>query len=141
MIPVLGILSPETDQVQYTDSDGDLICFRLESGRLIKYVNGLRLCGADDSTGVITQLFVSGGLVGNRIDDQYSWGGGVPDVVLETLSALAERAGVLFHRQAPASVSESEGASVDREFINGDVASSDGHSEEAFLWEDDVDVA
>jgi len=78
------------------DSDEDHICFRLEDGQLVKYVNGRRLCGGSDHSGVVTRLFCRG----THIDDQHHWGGRAPEDRLELLASLADRAGVphnIFH--------------------------------------------
>ena len=58
-------------RVEFTDCDGDKIAFAIEGGKLIKYVNGKRLVGENDSSGVVTQIkFTSPA----DIRDQHGWG-------------------------------------------------------------------
>mmetsp|Transcript_36579 Transcript_36579/g.117570 ORF Transcript_36579/g.117570 Transcript_36579/m.117570 type:complete len:822 (+) Transcript_36579:126-2591(+) len=84
-------LKQASDEVEYTDTDGDTICFRIEEGALIKYVNGERRVGSDDRSGIVTRLRASHGL---RVDDQGGWGGQTTREVMEQLAVLADRAGV-----------------------------------------------
>merc|ERR1712107_939866 len=63
--------------------------------KLIRYVNGKRKCGKDDSSGVITRLSwkAADGCAGD-VRDQHGWGGKVPRGKLMPLKDLATAAGI-----------------------------------------------
>jgi len=83
-------IKPPKD-VEYEDEDGDVIKFCIEEGRLIKYVNGLRKVGENDTSGVVTKLYYS---PPRLIEDQCYWGGNAPVSVFNDLAALADFARV-----------------------------------------------
>eukprot|EP00928_Gymnodinium_smaydae_P043318 TRINITY_DN2904_c0_g1_i1.p1 TRINITY_DN2904_c0_g1~~TRINITY_DN2904_c0_g1_i1.p1 ORF type:complete len:662 (+),score=83.96 TRINITY_DN2904_c0_g1_i1:32-1987(+) len=90
--PFLGAFLANVNEVAYHDGDGDDILITLENGQLIKYVNGSRKSGSRDSSGIVTRIRWTRPL---RIDDQYGWGGDVPnEQVLHQVANLADRAGI-----------------------------------------------
>jgi len=90
----------ELQSIEYTDDDGDVMCFRLEDGHLIEYCNGRRvtsLGGRVDSSGVVRQLKWSVCKKegwGGAIADQHDAGGLIPFDAMAKLRKLADKAGV-----------------------------------------------
>ena len=78
-------------QVEYADTDGDRILFRVEDGEMIKHVNGQRRVGRGDTSGRVTKLRFSAPA---RVSDQHGWGGNVPAATLPALKALATEANI-----------------------------------------------
>lgn len=90
---------PVQYEVMYRDSDGDVIRFSIEKGKLIKHVNGKKQVGGRnklDRSGVVTTVKFRAPY---RIADQTGWGGNVPKSMLPTIFTLAQRAGVPVHEE------------------------------------------
>eukprot|EP00930_Biecheleria_cincta_P033833 TRINITY_DN23425_c0_g1_i1.p1 TRINITY_DN23425_c0_g1~~TRINITY_DN23425_c0_g1_i1.p1 ORF type:complete len:556 (+),score=66.38 TRINITY_DN23425_c0_g1_i1:114-1781(+) len=78
--------------IQYMDNDEDHICFAVESGQLIKYVNGEKKAGGRVGSGVVTRLRFDSRT--KFLSDQAGWGGVLPLIYIAPLRGLADEAGV-----------------------------------------------
>jgi hypothetical protein len=79
------------DMIEYVDADGDMIKYKLESGKLIMYVNGSKQVGKDDTSGIVTQIKFK---APDLVRDQYGWGSACSMDVIQKLKAMADRIGV-----------------------------------------------
>lgn len=117
-ISARDLRNDRVDEVEYTDDDGDLVCFRLEAGHLISYCNGTRGVGVGnnrDSTGIVKELkwfSCQKEGWGGSIANQFNCGGMIPKDRLAALRSLADRAGV--PNNIPAPPDELEAAPEDR---------------------------
>lgn len=83
-------------EVEWKDSDGDVVRFQLEGDILIYSVNGKKGGYSEhrsgDDTGVVTRLKWEH--QNGDVRDQFGWGGDVPISKVMHLHTLAERAGI-----------------------------------------------
>ena len=105
-VPVTDFGAPDgtqpTETTGYTDGDGDKIEFALLAGTLLKYVNGKKRSGGDDTTGVVRGLSIKMVHVDRQgqpdrydVRDHAAWGGNdVPVHVVRALRSMAQQAGI-----------------------------------------------
>jgi hypothetical protein len=78
----------------FVDEDGDSIILAVEDGKLIRYVNGRKLVGENDSSGVVEKLTYQPSRPAS-VRDQYGWGSeDFPLKVVSELKVLADSLGV-----------------------------------------------
>jgi serine/threonine protein kinase len=78
----------------FVDEDGDSIRFAVEDGKLIRYVNGRKLVGENDSSGIVESLTYQPSRPAS-VRDQYGWGSeDFPLKVVSELRYLADSVGV-----------------------------------------------
>jgi tetratricopeptide (TPR) repeat protein len=83
--------------LSFVDNDGDHIKFAVEGSNLIKYANGRKHAGKDDSTGIVTELTIKCGSP-YEVRDQDSWGSiDYPEHVVAWLWSVAQEAQVKMH--------------------------------------------
>ena len=95
--PFADLIVPPPMTTSYKDNDGDDVSFKLEGGKMIKYVNGSKSVGRSDSSGVVTALKINRPFGSEHFDvrDQGGFGSNdFPSSVVEQLRTMASKAGI-----------------------------------------------